>query len=106
MLDVVSFLETGYQSAFRNDMSELTAAQNTDPFQQVDILSPAFKANPFPFFARLRLSQPVYRTTLPDKTQIWLLTRYEDVNHLLKDARFAKDPRNALTPEQLRKRPW
>ena len=74
--------------------------------QQVDILSPGFKANPFPFFARLRVSQPVYRTTLPDKTQVWLLTRYEDVNHLLKDARFAKDRRNAMTPEQLRKLPW
>ena len=74
--------------------------------QQVDILSPAFKANPFPSFALLRATQPVYRTTLPDKTQIWLLTRHEDVNLRFKDPRFAKDRRNAMTPEQLRKQPW
>ena len=74
--------------------------------QEVDILSPQFKANPFPFFAKLRLEQPVYRTTLPDKTQVWLVTRYDDVNLLLKDPRFAKDRRNAMTPEQLRKQPW
>jgi transposase-like protein len=27
---------------------------------QIDIVSPEFKANPFPFFAALRTSQPVY----------------------------------------------
>ncbi len=37
---------------------------------------------------------------------MWLLTRYEDVNALLKDERFPKNRRNALTPEQLRKLPW
>jgi cytochrome P450 len=52
--------------------------------QRVDILSPSFKADPFPFFA----TQPVYSTTLPDKTSVWMLARYEDVNSLLKDERF------------------
>lgn len=74
--------------------------------QQVDILSPQFKADPFPFFARLRAEQPVYRTSLPDKTIIAMLTRYEDVHMLLKDERFAKYRYNAMTPEQLRKQPW
>lgn len=64
------------------------------------------KANPFPFFARLRAEQPVHATTLPDKTPVWLLSRYDDVLALLKDERFAKDRRNAMTPEQLRKQPW
>ncbi len=74
--------------------------------QQVNIVSPQFKANPFPFLARLRDSEPVYRTALPDKTPVWLVTRYEDVNALLKDERFPKDRRNAMTPEQLRRLPW
>ena len=74
--------------------------------ERVDILSPEFKANPFPFFANLRATQPVYRIALPDKTKVWLLSRYEDVNLLLKDARFVKDRHNAMTPEQLRKQPW
>lgn len=76
--------------------------------QQVNIVSAEFKANPFQFLATLRASEPVYRTTLPDKvkTPVWLITRYEDVNALLKDERFPKNRRSALTPEQLRKLPW
>ena len=74
--------------------------------QQVNILSPEFKANPFPLLARLRAEQPVCRITLPDKTPVWLVTRYEDVKTLLTDERFAKSRYNALTPEQLRKQPW
>ncbi|MGI8835669.1 MAG: cytochrome P450 family protein [Pyrinomonadaceae bacterium] len=73
---------------------------------QVDIVSPQFKANPFPFLAGLRRSQPVYRTALPDKTPVWLITRYEDVAALLRDERFVKNRRTAMTPEQLRKMPW
>lgn len=72
----------------------------------MNIVSAEFKADPFPFLARLRDSEPVYRTTLPDKTPVWLLTRYDDVNALLRDERFTKDRRSALTKEQLRKLPW
>jgi cytochrome P450 PksS len=76
--------------------------------QQVNIVTPQFKANPFPFLATLRADQPVYRTSLPDKvkTPVWLITRYEDVNTLLKDERFPKNRRSALTPEQISKLPW
>jgi len=74
--------------------------------QQVNILSQEFKANPFPLLAHLRMEQPVRRVTLPDKTPVWLVTRYEDVKSLLTDERFAKSRYNALTPEQLRKQPW
>lgn len=76
------------------------------PAPQSNIVSPEFKANPFPFLAALRATEPVYRTTLPDKTPVWLVTRYEDVNALLKDDRFPKNRRSALTPEQLRRLPW
>ena len=72
----------------------------------MNIVSAEFKADPFPFLARLRASEPVYRTMLPDKTSVWLLTRYDDVNALLRDQRFTKNRRNALTNEQLRKLPW
>ncbi len=72
----------------------------------VNIVSPQFKANPFPFLASLRTSQPVYRTSLPDKTPVWLITRYEDVAALLKDERFVKNRRTAMTREKLRKLPW
>ena len=74
--------------------------------QPLNIVSAEFKADPFPLFARLRASDPVYRTTLPDKTVVWLLTRYEDVSALLRDERFTKNRRSALTEEQRRKLSW
>ncbi len=74
--------------------------------KQPNIVSAEFKANPFTFFAQLRTSQPVCLTWLPDKTPVWLITRYADVTALLKDERFVKNRRTAMTPEQLRKMPW
>jgi len=74
--------------------------------QLLNIVSAEFKADPFPLLARLRASDPVYRTTLPDKTVVWLLTRYDDVSALLRDERFTKNRRSALTEEQRRKLPW
>jgi len=66
----------------------------------VNIASPEFKANPFRFYARLRTEAPVYRTKLPDKRNVWLVTRYSDVLSVLKDDRFGKDKAIAQTP------PW
>src|SRR5262245_45759568 len=74
--------------------------------EESDITSPHFKANPFPLFAQLRAERPICRATLPDKTPIWLVTRYDDVNMVLKDERFAKNRFVAMTPEQIRKLPW
>ena len=71
-----------------------------------DLASPRFKADPYPFYARLRAEAPVWRTKLPDKRTAWLVTRYEDVAGVLKDERFAKDPLNAQSPEQRAERPW
>ena len=74
----------------------------------VDLASPAFKADPHAFYARLREAAPVYRTTvqLPTSKPAWLLTRYEDVAAALKDPRLAKDATRAggqvRTPAPLR----
>lgn len=73
---------------------------------KVDISSPKFKADPFPFYAQLRAEAPVYPVTLPDGRTAWLVTRYGDVVAVLKDDRFAKDPLNALSPEQRAQQPW
>jgi hypothetical protein len=54
-----------------------------------DFRSPRFRANPYPFYARLRAEAPVYRTNafwFP----VWLVTRYDDVLAVLKDERFSK----------------
>jgi len=61
------------------------------PIAHVNLASSQFKANPFPFYVRLRSEAPVYRTKLPDKRTVWLITRYEDILAVLKDDRFSKD---------------
>jgi cytochrome P450 PksS len=76
--------------------------------QSISITDPQFKANPFPFYAQLRAEAPVYPVTvnIRGKQRAWLITRYDDVITVLKDdQRFAKNPRNAMTPEQLKKAP-
>jgi cytochrome P450 PksS len=66
---------------------------------------PDFKADPFPFYARLREERPIYRTALSDGRPIWLVTRYEDVVAVLRDERFVKDVSHAPAPEQLAQLP-
>ncbi len=39
---------------------------------RVDLLDPAFKANPYPTFARLREEAPIHRVALPDGRGMWL----------------------------------
>lgn len=68
----------------------------------IELGSPAFKANPYPIFANVRKDDPVKQVILPGNRLGWLITRYEDVELALRDPRFAKDPRRALSPEQLR----
>src|SRR5687768_1436934 len=66
---------------------------------QVNLASREHKANPYPFYARLREQAPVYPTNVYSQ-RAWLITRYDDVVSVLKDdQRFVKSPRNAM-PEQ------
>jgi cytochrome P450 PksS len=72
----------------------------------VNIAGQEHKANPYPFYARLRAEAPVHALTLPDRRTAWLITRYDDVAAALKDERFAKDKLSVLTPQQLAREPW
>lgn len=76
------------------------------PIAEIDISSPAHKADPFPLYAKLRAERPVVEVGMPDGTTAWLVTRYDDVVSVLKDERFAKDRFRALTAEQVKKQPW
>ena len=62
---------------------------------KVDITSGEFKAEAFPFYARLRQDAPVHPERLPAGGRIWLITRYTDVARALRDERLVKDRRNA-----------
>jgi cytochrome P450 PksS len=73
----------------------------------INIASPAHKADPFPFYARLRAESPAFAVKLADGQTAWLVSRYDDAVTVLKDdVHFIKDKLNALTPQQQRKQPW
>jgi cytochrome P450 len=66
----------------------------------INIFDPAFKATSYREYARLRAEDPVHRTEFPDGRPLWLITRYDDAVAVLKDPRFLKDWRSAMTEEQ------
>ena len=55
-------------------------------------MDPEFLADPYPTYHRLRAEDPVHLSPLG----FWVLTRYEDVSAVLRDARFIKEPLAAL----------
>jgi cytochrome P450 PksS len=65
-----------------------------------------FKADPWPFYARLRAEAPVHRVDLPTRETVWLVSRYDDVVTVLKDPRLIKSRSSALTPEQEASQVW
>ncbi len=71
-----------------------------------NLADPRFKANPHPFYARLRAEAPAYRARLADRQVAWLITRYDDVASVLKDPRLVKDRRNAAPAGQRQRAPW
>jgi cytochrome P450 len=52
-----------------------------------DILDPAFIADPYPVYRRLRERAPVWRSPLG----FWVLSRHADISWVLKDPRFGRD---------------
>ena len=71
-----------------------------------ELTSPAFRADPYPTYARWRAEAPVCRAKLPDKQTVWLVSRYDDAVTVLKDPRFANDREKVLTPAQAARLPW
>lgn len=55
-----------------------------------DLARPQFKANPYPFYARLRAEEPVCRISAVFM-KAWLVTRYDDAVMVLKDPRISKN---------------
>ena len=47
-----------------------------------------YRVNPYPLYHRLRAEDPVHRSVMGQ----WILTRYADVNSVLRDRRFGPDP--------------
>jgi cytochrome P450 len=54
------------------------------------LLTPDYLANPYPYYAHLRETEPVYWS---GRLNGWVLTRYEDVHNALKDPRLISSRR-------------
>jgi cytochrome P450 len=87
-------------------MGLFSLLKRRSPRAAVNLASPEFKADPFPFYARLRAEAPVQRLLLPTGEWAWFVTRYDDVVAVLKDERFVKDTANAMSPQEAARLPW
>lgn len=61
-------------------------------------LGPEFGNNPYPAYAELREAGPVQPITLPDGSEAWIVTRYEDVRACLSDLRLSNRVGQAVKP--------
>jgi cytochrome P450 len=67
-----------------------------DPNLDVDFFAPEVRADPWPFYARLREADPVHRR--PDGD--WILTRYADCQGVLADPRCSSNPAHESRPSE------
>jgi cytochrome P450 len=72
-------------------------------YDDFDITTAKFKADPFPFFRELREGAGVARVKSMRFGQPWIVARYSDVSAALKDPRLSNDATKALSPEQLKR---
>jgi cytochrome P450 len=71
------------------------------PQRKYDLYSQDFKRSAYKTFELMRGDDPIYRQIgLDGKTPIWFITRYEDVEAMLRDKRFVRDESLALPPEK------
>jgi cytochrome P450 len=54
--------------------------------------------NPPEILRELRAGNPIAKLTMWDGTQVWLVSRYEDVSYILRDSRFSADVTNPGLP--------
>ncbi|MFG2296180.1 cytochrome P450 [Streptomyces sp. NPDC048603] len=66
---------------------------------------PAFVADPFPLYRRLREDGPVRRAVIAGGLEAWLVTRYEDALAALSDTRLSSDVRDASDTRLLQQLP-
>ncbi|MBA9028906.1 cytochrome P450 family protein [Peribacillus huizhouensis] len=64
---------------------------NSNELTNNTLFTKEFTKNPYPTYAKLRETEPVYRILLPDGQYGWMITRYEDAIEALKDLRLIKN---------------
>jgi cytochrome P450 len=72
------------------DKRKKMKTKSNSPFAGAD-----YKVNPYAIYAQMRSETPVLKTVLPDGVDVFLVTRYQDVQAGLKDPRLVKNIHNA-----------
>lgn len=62
----------------------------------IDLLSPQFVADPYPFYDRLRAARPIL---FDPEWNLWFFSAYEDIVSLLRDRRLGRDLDEAPKPD-------
>src|ERR1700736_2461434 len=73
------------ESSFETPMNE--HLQRAEPKPLFDPLSPEFIRDPYPFYERLRMTDPMHLTPLG----AYVASRHADVSLILRDKRFGKN---------------
>jgi cytochrome P450 len=72
------------------------------PERRFDLYGDAFKRDPYLTFASMRREAPIWKQAgLDGTTPIWFVSRYADVDAMLRDKRFVRDVRLAKDPGEL-----
>lgn len=73
--------------------------------RKYELYNQAFRQHAHEVFAQMRREDPVYQQPgLDGKTPIWFVTRYAEVEQVLRDdRRFVRDPALAMSPQALEK---
>ncbi len=69
----------------------LAAVERIETGVTFNPMAASFRADPYPFYRRLREHDPIHRCRPADG---WVLSRYEDVSAVLRDPGFSADERN------------
>ena len=69
-------------------------SEEPNPDFDRELASPAFFADPYPLFHRMRAEAPVYWSGVLNS---WVLTRYEDVVSTMRDARLLSSAQRMTT---------
>jgi cytochrome P450 PksS len=70
------------------------AAPGKPPRQEAELSLILNKADPYPFYARLRAEASAHYAKLPDIGSTWLVARYNDALTVFKDPRFVRNYSN------------
>jgi cytochrome P450 len=97
----MSLRERAVEQVFRGIARGVASFERLRSGASFDPLAPAFRSDPHPQYRRLRERDPVHRSFIAGG---WALSRFHDVEAVLRDPRFSSDDRSWSRFERIRRR--